>query len=131
MAQIVCYMAHDPVANCEGQLTDFTSATLIDAEAQGIVFVAVYDDGTRAVVRAADIVPPSMQGQEFTFVMPVYVDERTSATVECFSALAEIVNPSVATQAADDAESGQKDPIERFMTALANLKALESDGGDA
>lgn len=131
MAQIVSYMAHDPVGNCEGQLTDFTQSSLIDAEAQGIVFIAVYDDGSRSVVRAADIVKPAQEGQEFTFVMPVYVDKRTKATVECFDALAKIVDPEVATTSADGA-STEGDPVKTFLTALEKLRALnteaESDG---
>lgn len=132
MAQIVNYMVHDPIGNSEGQLTDFDKQSLIDAEAQGIIFIGVHDDGTREVVRAADIVPPGIAGQELTFVMPVYVDKRTSATVECFSALAEIINPEVATMSTDGGEAEQTDPVAKFMAALENLKALESDnGGDA
>ena len=122
MAQIVSYMAHDPVGNCEGQLTDFTQSSLIDAEAQGIVFIAVYDDGSRSVVRAADIVKPAQEGQEFTFVMPVYVD-----------ALAKIVDPEVATTSADGA-STEGDPVKTFLTALEKLRALNTEaesGGDA
>lgn len=132
MAQIIDYMAHDPVANAEGQLTDYTKETLIDAEAHGIVFIAVYDDGTRAVVRAADITPPSAAGgQDFVFVAPVYVDQRHAATVECFSALAEIVNPAAATVSEDGTETAQQaDSVAKFMAALEALKAFEPASGD-
>ena len=45
MAQITHYMAHDPVGNSESYLTEFDSELISRAEASGIVFIAVYDDG--------------------------------------------------------------------------------------
>lgn len=128
---IVAYLVHDPIGNVEGYINDFDQDALKQAQDNGMVIIAEYSDGKRAIVDAADVKEPQPYVNGIKIVAPSYVDKRTAATVECFTALAEIVNPSVATLATSDAASEQKDPIERFMTALANLKALKSDGGDA
>lgn len=131
MAKIVRYWAHDPVGNIENMLQSFDKEQLQKGEEAGIVFVAEYDDGTRSIVKAVDVVEPQMFSNDggITLVLPSYVDERTSATVACFDALAEIVNPSVATSSADDAEA-EVDPIKVFMAAIEKLRALKT-GGDA
>lgn len=131
MAKIVRYWAHDPVGNIENMLQSFDKEQLQKGEEAGIVFVAEYDDGTRSIVKAVDVVEPQTFSNEggITLVLPSYVDERTSATVACFDALAEIINPSVATASADDAEAGV-DPIKVFMAAIEKLRALKT-GGDA
>ncbi len=131
MAKIVRYWAHDPVGNIENMLQSFDKEQLQKGEEAGIVFVAEYDDGTRSIVKAADVVEPQTFSNDggITLVLPSYVDERTSATVACFDALAEIINPSVATASADDAEA-EVDPIKVFMAAIEKLRALKT-GGDA
>ncbi|WP_415927455.1 hypothetical protein [Slackia piriformis] len=131
MAKIVRYWAHDPVGNIENMLQSFDKEQLQKGEEAGIVFVAEYDDGTRSIVKAVDVVEPQTfsNDEDITLVLPSYVDERTSATVACFDALAEIVNPSVATVSADDAEA-EVDPIKVFMAAIEKLRALKT-GGDA
>lgn len=131
MAKIVRYWAHDPVGNIENMLQSFDKEQLQKGEEAGIVFVAEYDDGTRSIVKAVDVVEPQTFSNDggITLVLPSYVDERTSATVACFDALAKIVNPSVATVSADDAEA-EVDPIKVFMAAIEKLRALKT-GGDA
>lgn len=131
MAKIVRYWAHDPVGNIENMLQSFDKEQLQKGEEAGIVFVAENDDGTRSIVKAVDVVEPQTFSNDggITLVLPSYVDERTSATVACFDALAEIVNPSVATSSADDAEA-EVDPIKVFMAAIEKLRALKT-GGDA
>lgn len=131
MAKIVRYWAHDPVGNIENMLQSFDKEQLQKGEEAGIVFVAEYDDGTRSIVKAVDVVEPQTFSNDggITLVLPSYVDERTSATVACLDALAEIVNPSVATVSADDAEA-EVDPIKVFMAAIEKLRALKT-GGDA
>jgi hypothetical protein len=131
MAKIDRYWAHDPVGNIENMLQSFDKEQLQKEEDAGIVFVAEYDDGTRSIVKAVDVVEPQTFSNDggITLVLPSYVDERTSATVACFDALAEIVNPSVATSSADDAEA-EVDPIKVFMAAIEKLRALKT-GGDA
>lgn len=125
MAYIIDYMAHDPVGNVEGQLTCYDPEALAEAENNGIVFIAVMSDGARKAVKASEVSEPSPQGQDFVFVQPAYVDERTEATVAVFDALAAIVAPEAATLSADEAATQAKDPVEVFMAALAKLKALK------
>lgn len=125
MAYIVDYMAHDPVGNVEGQLTCYDAESLAEAEKNGIVFIAVMSDGTREVVKASEVSEPSSQGQDFVFVQPTYVDERTEATVEVFDALAAIVAPEVAAVSEDGTAMQTADPVEAFMAALAKLKAFK------
>ena len=129
MAKIVRYWAHDPVGNIENMLQSFDKEQLQKGENAGIVFVAEYDDGTRSIVKAADIVEPTTFSNDggVTLVLSSYVDERTSATVACFDALAEIVNQSVAAASTDEAET-QADPIGAFMAALEKLRALKAGG---
>lgn len=129
MAKIVRYWAHDPVGNIENMLQSFDMEQLQKGEDAGIVFVAEYDDGTRSIVKAADIVEPTTFSNDggVTLVLPSYVDERTSATVACFDALAEIVNPSVAAAPTDETET-QVDSIRAFMAALEKLRALNIGG---
>lgn len=125
MAHIVDYMAHDPVGNVEGQLTCYDPEALAEAESNGIVFIAVMSDGSRKVVKASEVSEPSPQGEEFVFVQPAYVDERTEATVAVFDALAAIVAPETATLSDSGAATQAADPVEAFMAALAKLKALK------
>ena len=130
MAQITHYLAHDPVGNTESYLTEFDSEIITRAAASGIVFIAVYDDGTREIVDGKDVIKPQLDDEPFTLVTPVYVDDRTDATVACFDALAAIVNPSVAVAAEDGSAEAQADPVKAFMAALEKLRALKA-GGDA
>ena len=125
MAYIVDYMAHDPVGNVEGQLTCYDAEALAEAEKNGIVFIAVMSDGPREVVKASEVSEPCSQGQDFVFVQPTYVDERTEATVEVFDALAAIVAPEVAAVSEDGTATQTADPVEAFMAALAKLKAFK------
>ena len=129
MAKIVRYWEHDPVGNIESMVQSFDKEQLQKGEEAGIVFVAEYDDGTRSIAKAVDIVEPTTFSNEggITLVLPSYVDERTSATVACFDALAEIVNPSVATASVDETKT-QADPIGAFMAALEKLRALKTGG---
>ena len=130
MAQITHYLAHDPVGNTESYLTEFDSEIITRAAASGIVFIAVYDDGTREIVDGKDVIKPQLDDEPFTLVTPVYVDERTDATVACFDALAAIVDPSVAAAAEGGSAEVQADPVKAFMAALEKLRALKA-GGDA
>lgn len=126
MAKIVAYMAHDPVCNMEEQVTDFDPGTLSNMEAGGIIFVAVYDDESRAVVKASEMSEPEPQVNGVKLVTPKYVDLRTEATVAVFDALSAIVDPEASVAAADEAgETAEAaDPVETFKAALIDLKAL-------
>ncbi len=133
MAYIIDYMAHDPVGNVEGQLTCYDPEALAEAESNGIVFIAVMSDGTREIVKASEVSEPAPQGQDFVFVQPTYVDDRTAATVAVFDALAAIVDPESAVATAEETgeeTAAQADPLETFREALAALKALGNGGSD-
>lgn len=124
------YMIHDPVNNVENTLTVFDTEQLQEAEDNGIVFIAVYDDDSRNRVAAKDIVEPVPHSCGVTLVTPTYVDNRTAATAAVFDALAAIVDPEGAVATAD--ETGETaetaDPVQAFKDALAALKALGPQG---
>lgn len=129
MAKITHYMAHDPIGNVESYLTEFDSEIIARAAAAGIIFIAVYDDGTREVVDASEVEEPQQERQAYEIVTTSYVDRRTAATVACFDALSAIVDPQPATadETGDEAEAVDPvDPVEAFRAALAALKALEA-----
>lgn len=129
MAKITHYMAHDPIGNVESYLTEFDSELIARAAAAGIIFIAVYDDGTREVVDAGEVEEPQQERQAYEIVTTSYVDRRTAATVACFDALSAIVDPQPATadETGDEAEAVDPvDPVEAFRAALAALKALEA-----
>lgn len=131
MPRIACYMAHDPARNMEQQLDSFDEETISQLEANGIIFVAVYEDGTRQVVQASEVTEPEPQMNGVTLCTPKYVDNRTAATVAVFDALTAIVDPESAVATAD--ETGEEaamaaDPVETFKAALAALKALGPKG---
>ena len=129
MAKITHYMAHDPIGNVESYLTEFDSELIARAAAAGIIFIAVYDDGTREVVDAGEVEEPQQERQAYEIVTTSYVDRRTAATVACFDALSAIVDPQPATadETGDEADAVDPvDPVEAFRVALAALKALEA-----
>lgn len=129
MAKITHYMAHDPIGNVESYLTEFDSELIARAAAAGIIFIAVYDDGTREVVDAGEVEEPQQERQAYEIVTTSYVDRRTAATVACFDALSAIVDPQPATadETGDEAEAVDPvDPVEAFRAALAALKELEA-----
>lgn len=131
---VVAYLAHDPVGNVEGYVTDYSPDVLAAGEAAGIIFIAEYNDGSREVAKAAEIVEPSPAVNGIKVVAPGYVDKRTDATIAVFDALAAIVSPEAAAldaDGADGAAAGQADPVAAFADALAKLKAVAANGGDA
>lgn len=127
MSHIVDYLIHDPLGNVESQLGNYDPVRLEEAEKNGMIFIAVTDDGERRLVKAADVSKPKQQNQYFTVAKPEYVDERTQATVAVFDALADIVNPQTAA-ADENGSDGQPvaDPITAFENALNRLKSLQN-----
>lgn len=123
MGSILYYLAHDPIGNCEWQVSDFDRAALAKAAEKKIVFIAVDENGNRDVVDASEVVEPPATGEPLVLVQPVYVDERMMATVAVFDALAADLYPSAAvmTMSAEDAGSAAEGG---FMAAVARLKGL-------
>lgn len=132
MSQIIRYMAHDPVSNFESCLDTYDPDVLANMEAGGIIFVAVYDDDSRAVVKASEVSEPEPRVDGITLVTPKYVDARTEATVAVFDALAAIVDPEASAVVVDEAGETTEtaDPVETFKTALDALKSLMAGGED-
>ena len=93
MANIIAYMAHDAVSNTEGVVQDFDSTHLQELEDNGIIFIAVYDDETRATVKAADVTEPEPMVNGVELATPAYVDERTDSAIAVFDAIADVLDP--------------------------------------
>lgn len=123
---VVGYAVHDIIGNNEQCLTEYDPDVLQRAEDTGLIFVAQYDDGSREVVKAADVRKPDPTVNGIPLATAGYVDERTAAAVAVFDALSAIVDPQPAT--ADETGEGTEavDPVEAFRAALAALKALEA-----
>lgn len=125
---VVAYLAHDPVGNVEGYVTDYSPDVLAAGEAAGIIFIAEYNDGSREVTKAADVSEPAPAVNGIKVVAPGYVDKRIDATIAVFDALAAIMSSETATLSADGLPAEQADPGVAFASALAKLKALAAEG---
>lgn len=122
MNRIITYWAHDPINNNEGVITNYDTATLKQAEANGIIIIAEYEDGTREKVNAEDVTEPNIQDSGFfVFVTPQYVDTRTSATYEAIKSIADAITPLIPETLATD---GQPNPLDAITANLEKLKAL-------
>ena len=113
---VVGYAVHDIIGNNEQCLTEYDPDVLQRAEDTGLIFVAQYDDGTREVVKAADVRKPDPTVNGIPLATAGYVDERTTA----------IVDPQPATADETWVVAEAVDPVEAFRSALAALKALEA-----
>ena len=122
MSRITHYMAHDPIANVEGVVTEYDPDLLQQAADGGVIFVAVKDDGSPSIVPAGEVRQPRSIDQEYCFVQPAYVDERAKATLACLEAIAEM-REAVSAKARTAAEPNQK-----FSDALGKLRELVNQG---
>lgn len=123
MSRTLYHMAHDPVGNSEYVLTEYDAELIAQAAERGIVFVAVDEDGGRAVVPPGDVVEPDLDGEPFTLVQPSYVDERMEAVVGVFDTLA-ASTVAVPMTMSSHVEGGTR----TFAEALAALKAIVYGG---
>lgn len=132
MSVITHYMAHDPISNTEGVVTDFDQELISEASQNGIIFIAVDSNGERSVVPANEVKPPQSQDQSFIIVKPEYVDERLKAVVDVFDALYASA-PAVASNASVKAMSVNDVPTS-FAEALEALReivyATRDEGGE-
>lgn len=120
MAQIIAYMAHSALTNSEEQLNTFDAETLQALEDEGITFIAVYDDETREIVKAADITEPEPQVNGVTLCTPVYVDDRYDAIVSTFDAVKPILDELIVTSL-----PGSSGELSALKSAISNLKTFE------
>lgn len=133
MATILYYLAHDPISNSEAVLTEYDAELIKRADESGIVFIAVDDQGTRSIVPASDVREPENRDKHFTFVQPLYVDDRFKAVVDVFDALAASV-PAVASNADVQPVSSKERSAMSFSEALEALRKLaypDSEEGGA
>lgn len=133
MPVITHYMAHDPITNTEGVVTEYDQDLLRKAEESGIIFIAVDSNGERSVVKSGDVKPPEHQDESFIIVKPEYVDYRVKAVVDVFDALAASV-PAVAASAEVQPVSSNARSAMSFSEALEALRKLaypDSEEGGA
>lgn len=122
MNRIITYWAHDPINNNEGVITNFDTSTLKQAEANGIIIIAEYEDGTREKVNAENVTKPNIQDSDFfVFVTPQYVDTRTTATYEAIKSIADAITPLIPAEHSTD---GQPSPLDAITANLEKLKTL-------
>lgn len=128
MNRIIAYWAHDPINNNEGVITNFDTSTLKQAEANGIIVIAEYEDGTREKVNAENVTEPHIQDSGFfVFVTPQYVDARTTATYEAIKSIADAITPMIPAALTTD---GQPNPLDAITANLEKLKALVDINND-
>lgn len=122
MNRIITYWAHDPINNNEGVITNFDPSTLKQAEANGFIIIAEYEDGTREKVKAENVTEPNIQDSGFfVFVTPQYVDTRTAAVYEAIKSIADAITPLLPAELSPD---GQPSPLDAITANLEKLKAL-------
>lgn len=118
MSKTLYHMLHDPIGNCEAMVTEYDEELISRAASNGMIFIAVDEDGTRTVVQPEDVKEPTNDDQPFTLVQPLYVDDRMKAVVDVFDALAASV-PAVAA-------SADVQPVSRARSSMSFAEALEA-----
>lgn len=116
MSKTLYHMLHDPIGNCEAMVTEYDEELINRAANNGMIFIAVDEDGNRTVVQAEDVKEPINDDQPFTLVQPLYVDNRMRAVVDVFDALAASADVQPVSSKARSAMS--------FAEALEALRAL-------
>lgn len=116
-------MLHDPIGNCEAMVTEYDEELINRAASNGMIFIAVDEEGNRTVVQPEDVKEPINDDQPFTLVKPLYVDDRMKAVVDVFDALAASV-PAVAASADVQPVSSNARSAMSFAEALESLRAL-------
>lgn len=122
-------MLHDPIGNCEAMVTEYDEELINRAASNGMIFIAVDEDGNRTVVQPEDVKEPINDDQPFTLVQPLYVDDRMRAVVDVFDALAASV-PAVAASADVQPVSSKARSAMSFAEALEALRALAYGTGE-
>jgi hypothetical protein len=122
MSKTLYHMLHDPIGNCEAMVTEYDEELINRAASNGMIFIAVDEDGNRTVVQPEDVKEPINDDQPFTLVQPLYVDDRMKAVVDVFDALAASADVQPVSSKARAAMS--------FAEALEALRALAYGTGE-
>lgn len=129
MARITHFIAHDPITNSEGVVTEYDQELLSRASDSGIVFISVDEQGNRQIVPVGEVKEPDQVGGDYQIVQPLYVDQRMQAVVDVFDALSASV-PAVAASADVQSASGESRSSVSFNEALENLRSLAYGTGE-
>ena len=129
MSKTLYHMLHVPIGNCEAMVTEYDEELINRAASNGMIFIAVDEDGNRTVVQPEDVKEPINDDQPFTLVQPLYVDDRMKAVVDVFDALAASV-PAVAASADVQPVSSKARSAMSFAEALEALRALTYGTGE-
>ena len=129
MNKTLYHMLHDPIGNCEAMVTEYDEELINRAASNGMIFIAVDEEGNRTVVQPEDVKEPINDDQPFTLVKPLYVDDRMKAVVDVFDALAASV-PAVAASADVQPVSSKARSAMSFADALEALRALAYGTGE-
>lgn len=126
---VVAHILHDAAANVEGYVTDYDAEALRQAEDAGMIVIAEYSDGSREVVKAADVREPEPMLNGIELVKPQYVDERMVAVVDVFEALAgELASPQPVAAMSLSADVKSDAAVNvlpgSFQQALERLKVI-------
>lgn len=122
MSKTLYHMLHDPIGNCEAMVTEYDEELINRAASNGMIFIAVDEDGNRTVAQPEDVKEPINDDQPFTLVQPLYVDDRMKAVVDVFDALAASADVQPVSSKARAAMS--------FAEALEALRALAYGTGE-
>jgi hypothetical protein len=128
MSKTLYHMLHDPIGNCEAMVTEYDEELINRAANNGMIFIAVDEDGNRTVVQPEDVKEPINDDQPFTLVQPLYVDDRMKAVVDVFDALAASV-PAAASADVQPVSSKARSAMS-FADALEALRALAYGTGE-
>ena len=55
MSKTLYHMLHDPIGNCEAMVTEYDEELINRAASNGMILIAVDEDGNRTVVRPEDV----------------------------------------------------------------------------
>ena len=125
--RVRAYLVHDAINNMEGYITDYSAEALQAAQESGLIIIAEYNDGSRDRVNAADVVEPQPEVNGVTLVQPSYVDDRMTAVVDVFDALAAEMFGAAMVMSADADPAAVRSP---FAEALKKLKELVGNGAE-
>ena len=129
MSKTLYHMLHDPIGNCEAMVTEYDEELINRAASNGMIFIAVDEDGNRTVVQPEDVKEPINDDQPFTLVQPLSLDDRMNSVVALFDPLSSLV-PAVAASADVQPVSSKARSAMSFAEALEALRALAYGTGE-
>lgn len=133
----IAYVLHNPLDNAEAPLTNYEPTELAEAQANGLVIIAIDEHGDRTIITNPDDVhKPDNTGIQV--VLPAYVDQRMTALDAILDAIDTILTSATTTtrsrtalnNTATTTTEPATTPIQAFHTALAAFKQLIADSDE-